>query len=126
MVPLQARAGGEAIAAVLAAGQRVGPAASGLRQGAAALVRIARGALRRQRDRWHARLGAALAAFVRHRHGTWLLAFSLLFTLLWLLAGWAGMANGVWRGLLVGIVTPVAVSALFPLQRPAPAPVGAR
>lgn len=56
----------------------------------------------------------------RHRHGTWLLLFGILFTLLWLLAGWAGLANGLWRCLLVGIATPAAVHALFPLRRPVP------
>jgi hypothetical protein len=127
MIPLRARLWGEAIAAtMLAAGRRVGPALCRLRQGAAVLVLSVRGALGRQRDLWRARQAATLAAFARHRHGTWLLAFCLLFTLLWLLAGWAGMANGVWRGLLVGIATPVAVSALFPLQRPAQARVGSR
>lgn len=59
-------------------------------------------------------------ALNRHRHGTWLLLFGVLFTLLWLLAGWAGLANGLWRCLLVGIATPAAVHALFPLRRPVP------
>jgi len=67
------------------------------------------------RARW---LGLA-SAISQQRHGTWLILFGLLFTLLWLLAGWIGVANGVWRGILVGIVTPLAVNALFPLRRSA-------
>ncbi|HLZ65816.1 MAG TPA: hypothetical protein VKQ29_06265 [Aliidongia sp.] len=69
-------------------------------------------------------------AFARHRHGTWLLLFASLFTLLWLLAGWAGMANGTWRGVLVGAATALAVRLLFPLRpralAPAPVPAGFR
>jgi len=57
------------------------------------------------------------AALILHRHGTWLVLFGLLFTLLWLLAGWIGMGNGVLRGLLVGSLTPLLVNALFPLKR---------
>lgn len=64
-----------------------------------------------------ARVRGLASALDRQRHGTWLILFCLLFTLLWLLAGWIGMANGVWRGVLVGIVTPLGVSALFPLRR---------
>jgi hypothetical protein len=80
-------------------------------------------ATRRGFDRFGTRAQASaleLAAAVRQqRHGTWLILFGLLFTLLWLLAGWIGMANGIWRGVLVGIVTPLGVSALFPLRRSA-------
>jgi hypothetical protein len=57
------------------------------------------------------------AALGRHRHGTWLVLFALLFTGLWLLAGWIGMGNGVLRGLLVGVSTPLLVDRLFPLKR---------
>lgn len=57
------------------------------------------------------------AAVVEHRHGTWLVLFAILFTLLWLLAGWIGMDNGVVRGLLVGTTTPILISRLFPLKR---------
>ncbi len=64
-----------------------------------------------------ARVAGLFAAIREQRHGTWLILFGLLFTLLWLLAGWIGMANGVGRGILVGTVTALLVSALFPLRR---------
>ena len=77
-----------------------------------------RRAVRRFAVRAHARALGLSSALTRQRHGTWLILFGLLFTLLWLLAGWVGMANGIWRGMLVGLVTPLAVGTLFPLQRP--------
>ncbi|MDB5359324.1 MAG: hypothetical protein JWO51_621 [Rhodospirillales bacterium] len=81
---------------------------------------------RRSLGRYHeqARTGTHrwLSALTRHRHGTWLLLFALLFTLFWLLAGWVGVGNGVWRGLLVGLVTPLALSVLFPLRLSAMVP----
>lgn len=81
---------------------------------------------RRLLGRYHerARTGThrLVAALTRHRHGTWLLLFAALFTLFWLLAGWVGVGNGVWRGLLVGLTTPLALSVLFPLRRPATVP----
>jgi len=78
---------------------------------------VTRRALVRAAARSHAASAQFAAAVALHRHGTWLVLFALLFTGLWLLAGWAGMANGVLRGLLVGIATPLLVNALFPLKR---------
>ena len=109
MKPEEVRRRGQALAGVHALRHRVGAAATRLRQYASGRVRN------------------GLAALARHRHGTWLLLFGLLFTLLWLAAGWAGMANGIGRGMLVGIATPFAVSTLFPLRRLAPTqPAGSR
>ena len=81
-------------------------------------VIAARRAVRRLAVRAHARALDLSSTLTRQRHGTWLILFGLLFTLLWLLAGWIGMANGIWRGMLVGIATPLAVGTLFPLRRP--------
>jgi len=76
-----------------------------------------RHALRRGGTRVQASVAGLCAAIRQPRHGTWLILFALLFTLLWLLAGWIGMANGAWRGILVGTVTALVVSVLFPLRR---------
>ncbi len=73
--------------------------------------------LERSIARSHAAIARFAAAVVEHRHGTWLLLFATLFTALWLLVGWIGMGNGLLRGLLVGILTPLLVNALFPLKR---------
>jgi len=74
--------------------------------------------LRHLRNNFALRAAAFRTAVTEQRHGTWLILFGLLFTLLWLGAGWIGMANGLWRALAVGIATPVIVNALFPLKRP--------
>jgi len=77
-------------------------------------------ALRRRltvaRDRAARRRAALAAALVQHRHGTWLLLFALVYSLLWLVAGSAGLSNGVGRALAVGLVTALAVDRLFPLK----------
>jgi len=117
-----------AIATAFDLRRRLGAGAADLHQAGAVTTRRVRGlivstarATRRamHRRRIQAQAGAAsmAAALNQQRHGTWLVLFGLLFTLLWLLAGWIGMANGIWRGILVGIVTPLGVSALFPLRR---------
>jgi hypothetical protein len=59
----------------------------------------------------------ACDTFARHRHGTWLLLFALVFVLLWLLAGWSGVPNGTGRGVLVGAAAGLACSWLVPLDR---------
>jgi len=109
-------------------GPRIGTAARDLAQASrigtvrarTGLVQAATGtrlALRRTAARSHAAAGQFAAAVVLHRHGTWLVLFGILFTGLWLLAGWIGMGNGVLRALLVGVATPLLVNALFPLKR---------
>jgi hypothetical protein len=67
--------------------------------------------------RARAQTTAFRTAVAEQRHGTWLILFGLLFTLLWLGADWIGIANGLWRGLLIGIATPLIVNALYPLKR---------
>jgi hypothetical protein len=89
-----------------------------LRQAGAVMTRQVRSGFVRAAIAARAGARALSSVLTQQRHGTWLILFGLLFTLLWLLAGWVGMANGLWRSALVGIVTPLAVSTLFPLRRP--------
>ncbi len=87
------------------------------RAGIARATAATRATLGRAASRTHAAALHVTASVVEHRHGTWLVLFAVLFTLLWLLAGWIGMDNGVWRGVLVGTITPLLIGRLFPLKR---------